>query len=279
MQELFYLLLGVLGVVVGIGSIALPTYLIVKIIKNVGKKDKTGKENIIVDEEKKEKVKERSADKSFAIIFGSVFVFIFFIVVIVMLGLGTGGEIDNSSKMVKKIKSALNVNSEEAIAMENIFKSIGIDEIGSIEADEILDEYEGAGSKGYRVKTIFSNNVILYVSSDNKIICIRWADKDFYRDGNVLLNFGDYFITWDEQNEYNIDAQKRIKALLKAPSTAKFPSINNWNFRKDDGKVTVQSYVDSENGFGAKLRSYFQVKYDENKNAISLIIDGVEYYK
>ena len=276
MQELFYLLLGVLGVVVGIGSIALPTYLIVKIIKNVGKKDKTGKENIIVDGEKKEKVKERSADKSFAIIFGSAFVFI---VAIVMLGLGTGGEIDNSSKMVKKIKSALNVNSEEAIAMENIFKSIGIDEIGSIEADEILDEYGGAGSKGYRVKTSFSNNVILYVSSDNKIICISWADKDFYRDGNVLLNFGDYLVTWDERNEYNIDAQKRIKALLKAPSTAKFPSINNWNFRKDNGKVTVQSYVDSENSFGAKLRSYFQVKYDENKNAISLIIDGIEYYK
>ena len=111
--------------------------------------------------------------------------------------IATGGKvdpIDNSSKMVKVIKSSLNVNNEEAAEMENIFKSIGIDEIDSIEADEVLDEYEGVGSKGYRVKANFSqnNNIILYVSSDNKIICIRWADKDFYRDGKILLNFNDY---------------------------------------------------------------------------------------
>ena len=115
--------------------------------------------------------------------------------------------------------------------------------------------------------------------SDNKIICIRWADKDFYRDGKVLLNFNDYLISWDEKNEYNIDAQERIKSLLKAPSTAKFPNINNWKFGKDNGIVTVQAYVDSENSFGAKLRSEFQIKYDSNKNVISLIIDGVEYIK
>ncbi len=83
----------------------------------------------------------------------------------------------------------------------------------------------------------------------------------------------------DEKNEYNIDAQERIKSLLKSPSTAKFPSINDWKFGKDNGIVIVQAYVDSENSFGAKLRSEFQIKYDSNKNVVSLIIDGVEYIK
>ena len=32
------------------------------------------------------------------------------------------------------------------------------------------------------------------------------------------------------------------------------------------GIVIVQAYVDSENSFGAKLRSEFQIKYDSNKN-------------
>ena len=41
----------------------------------------------------------------------------------------------------------------------------------------------------------------------------------------------------------------------------------------------MQAYVDSENSFGAKLRSEFQIKYDKNKNVVSLIIDGVEYIK
>lgn len=275
MEDLFYLLLGV-------AVIVLPIYFIVKAIKNKGKKEKYVKEESNIKEPKVDKPKEKSVGKIFAIIFGGAVGLIFLVVAIAMIA--TGGKvdpIDNSSKMVKVIKSSLSVNNEEAIVMENIFKSIGIDEIDSIEADEALDEYEGAGSKGYRVKASFSqnNNIILYVSSDNKIICIRWADKDFYRDGKGLLNFNDYLISWDEKNEYNIDAQEKIKSLLKAPSTAKFPNINNWKFGKDNGIVTVQAYVDSENSYGAKLRSEFQIKYDRNKNVVSLIIDGVEYIK
>lgn len=275
MEDLFYLLLG-------IAIIVLPIYFIVKAIKNKGKKEKIVKEKSIIKEQKIDKPKEKSVGKIFAIIFGGAFGFIFLIVAIALIA--TGGKIepvDNSSKMVKEIKSSINVNNEEAQAIDDILKAVGISEIDNIKADESLNEIEGVGSKGYRIKASFSknNNIILYVDSNNKVICIRWADKDFYRDGKALLNFKDYVITWDEQNEYNIDAQKRIKALLKAPSTAKFPSINNWKFGKDNGIVIVQAYVDSENSYGAKLRNEFQIKYDSNKNVVSLIIDGVEYIK
>lgn len=275
MQDLFYMLLGIAVVV-------LPIYLVVRAFKNRGKKEKKIEESPVAKEKKIINNKKMSVGKIFAIIFGGTFGFIFLIVAIAMLA--TGGNADNvdlSSKQIKEIKRVVNVNNDEAKAIEDIFKNIGIDEIDSIEADKVLDEYEGVGSKGYRVKASFSknNNIILYVSSDNKVICVRWADKDFYRDGKVLLNFNDYVMTYDEQNEYNIDAQKRIKALLKAPSTAKFPSITKWEFGKDNGNVTVKAYVDSKNSFGAELRSNFQIKYDSNKNVTSLIIDGVEYIK
>lgn len=275
MEDLFYLLLG-------IAVIVLPIYFIVKAIKNKGKKEKNVNEKSIIKEQKIDKPKEKSVGKIFAIIFGGAFGFIFLIVAIGLIA--TGGNVepaDNSSKMVKEIKNSISVNNEKAQEIEDILKAVGINEIDDIKADESLNEIEGVGSKGYRIKASFSknNNIILYVDSNNKVICIRWADKDFYRDGKALLNFDDYLITWDEQNEYNIDAQKRIKALLKAPSTAKFPSINNWKFGKDNGIVIVQAYVDSENSYGAKLRSEFQIKYDSNKNVVSLIIDGVEYIK
>lgn len=275
MEDLFYLLLG-------IAVIVLPIYFIVKAIKNKGKKEKNVNEKSIIKEQKNDKPKEKSVGKIFAIIFGGAFGFIFLIVAIALIA--TGGNVepaDNSSKMVKEIKNSINVNNEEAQEIEDILKAVGISEIDDIKADESLNEIEGVGSKGYRIKASFSknNNIILYVDSNNKVICIRWADKDFYRDGKALLNFDNYLITWDEQNEYNIDAQKRIKALLKAPSTAKFPSINNWKFGKDNGIVIVQAYVDSENSYGAKLRNEFQIKYDSNKNVVSLIIDGVEYIK
>lgn len=227
--------------------------------------------------------KKPSPGKLLGIIFGSVFGFIFLILAIAMIATGGDLSVDNSNntKAIREIKNAINVNDEEAKEMDDIFKSVGIEKIESIEADESLNEIEGAGSKGYRVKASISesNNIILYVGADNKVISIRWADKDFYKNGQVLLNFKDYVITWDEKNEYNIDAQKRIKALLKAPSTAKFPSINSWKFGKDNGVMIVQAYVDSENSYGAKLRNEFQIKYDSNKNVVSLIIDGVEYIK
>lgn len=275
MEDLFYLLLG-------IAIIVLPIYFIVKAIKNKGKKEKIVKEKVIIKEPRVNKSKEKSVGKIFAIIFGGAFGFIFLIVAIALIA--TGGNVepaDISSKMVKEIKNSINVNNEEAQEIGDILKAVGISKIDDIKADESLNEIEGVGSKGYRIKASFSknNNIILYVDSNNKVICIRWADKDFYRDGKALLNFDDYLITWDEQNEYNIDAQKRIKALLKAPSTAKFPSINNWKFGKDNGIVIVQAYVDSENSYGAKLRNEFQIKYDSNKNVVSLIIDGVEYIK
>ena len=52
-----------------------------------------------------------------------------------------------------------------------------------------LDGFEGAGSKGYRIKAKDSENIIIYLDSNNNVICIRYADKDYYRNGNVLNKF------------------------------------------------------------------------------------------
>ena len=71
-----------------------------------------------------------------------------------------------------------------------------------------------------------------------------------------------------------------IKSLLVSPSTAKFPNILHWKFAKDKGILIVQSYVDSQNAYGAMIRNYFQFKIDTKVQKItSLIIDGEEYMK
>ena len=55
-------------------------------------------------------------------------------------------------------------------------------------------------------------------------------------------------------------AQIAVKAQLKSPSTADFPSCRENNLmREADGKITVTSYVDSQNSFGAVVRTPFQV--------------------
>ena len=51
-----------------------------------------------------------------------------------------------------------------------------------------------------------------------------------------------------------------IKEKLKSPSTAKFPSLNDWSiYEKSYNTYSVSSYVDAENGFGAEIRTYFSL--------------------
>ena len=199
------------------------------------------------------------------------------IAIAVIVAVATGG--GNNNSLQKEIETKLGVSSEKAEEVYSVFKSIGLKDFDSITNDEILNDTEEDNSKGYRIKTDFSDNVILYMDSSNNIISIRWADKDFYKDNKVLLNFEDYIITFDEESNYNMDAQDRVKKLLKAPSTAKFPSITKWKFAKDNGVVTVQAYVDSENSFGAMIRADFQIKYAKDGTILSFIFDGVEYIK
>lgn len=63
-----------------------------------------------------------------------------------------------------------------------------------------------------------------------------------------------------------------IKAQLKAPSTAEFPSFDPAFATVRTSSVTIVSYVDAENSFGAKLRQDWrcEVDYDAAKNTVSV---------
>jgi len=71
---------------------------------------------------------------------------------------------------------------------------------------------------------------------------------------------------WYIKEKYNrddkIDAQifveNRVKAVLKAPSTARFPSVRKWEMKKLHGQTyRIGSYVDAQNSFGAMIRTRF----------------------
>jgi Zn finger protein HypA/HybF involved in hydrogenase expression len=79
--------------------------------------------------------------------------------------------------------------------------------------------------------------------------------------------------------EVCVEAQMQLKNYLKSPSTAKFPSCSNFSIVKSDNETyTVSSYVDSQNGFGAMIRSDWTVKYhylgENNVSIDSVIMDG-----
>ncbi len=53
-------------------------------------------------------------------------------------------------------------------------------------------------------------------------------------------------------------SQEFVKNSLKAPSTAKFPTINKSSSKAiGNCQFQVASYVDAQNGFGAMLRTHY----------------------
>lgn len=114
-----------------------------------------------------------------------------FIILVVIIAFMQIIRVENmGNKELDIIMNAISVDSEKAEEINNIFEKIGLDNIKEINADsEGLDGFEGVGSKGYRIKNDISDNIILYLDSENNVICIRYADKDYYRNGEVINKF------------------------------------------------------------------------------------------
>jgi vacuolar-type H+-ATPase subunit I/STV1 len=69
---------------------------------------------------------------------------------------------------------------------------------------------------------------------------------------------------WKEQDNgvmAYVMVTQHIKEQLKSPSTAKFPNFTDKNVivSKDDFVYTVSGFVDSQNGFGATVRTQYEV--------------------
>lgn len=87
--------------------------------------------------------------------------------------------------------------------------------------------------------------VILFVG----LLALGEDEEDINSTGNKYANEG-YAYTL---------AKEKIQEILKAPSTAEFASYGNYTVTREGDTFYIDSYVDSQNGFGAMLRSYFKV--------------------
>lgn len=65
-------------------------------------------------------------------------------------------------------------------------------------------------------------------------------------------------------------SQKAVKKYLKSPSTADFPFLDYEATVLSDNKVIIQSYVDSQNSFGAILRTKYRASLIEREKGWSL---------
>ncbi len=73
-------------------------------------------------------------------------------------------------------------------------------------------------------------------------------------------------------------AKETIKKVLKSPSTAKFVDVQAYELSNEKDVWAVNGYVDSQNGFGAMIRSQWEVQLDyrdgKGGTVKSVLFDG-----
>lgn len=192
---------------------------------------------------------------------------------VVMLILTTRDQQIGTTEFTRgQIVAATKASNEKAQGIESILKSCDVEPIAII-YDDILD-YDNLW--GYRIKTKEGANVIMYTTHDHQVSALKYADYYLYQNGEQLLKLSQFMMSLNEKSNIQYASQEAIKSILKSPSTAKFPLSDQWNIWKTPDEIVVQSYVDSQNGFGAEIRSEFQIKYSPEGNITSCIFDGTE---
>lgn len=153
----------------------------------------------------------------------------------------------------------------------SLFRAFGINQSNNkvkLETGETVSRYESLSDKVEE----------FWVERDSKNENVEWVKIRYDK-----IYFGELprmAMSVSEKTDFQLRCQKGVESLLKAPSTAKFPSITEWYFSKDKEKIIVQSYVDAQNGFGAQIRSDFRVTFSASGETVtSLIFEGQEYIK
>ena len=86
---------------------------------------------------------------------------------------------------------------------------------------------------------------------------------DFLKVTYDMSYFEEWYLPMDlsEQSDYQYFTKEYVKSILKAPNSADFPNISEWSFGKNKFYISVYSYVDAQNSFGATTRSEFYFIY------------------
>lgn len=108
---------------------------------------------------------------------------------------------------------------------------------------------------------------LVFIGGDiyNRIV----LGDDYGKEFNVSRTTSNYL----SDNEAVYASQKFVESRLKSPKTADFQPMFQANVKRVNDIYTITSYVDSQNGFGAIIRSNYIVKLKRKSNGDVSLID------
>lgn len=86
---------------------------------------------------------------------------------------------------------------------------------------------------------------------------LGWCERERQQDREKFASHFNELKAGDLSADASIICKEYVRAALKAPSTADFPLLDFTATRHAGGHWTIKSYVDSQNGFGATIRSHY----------------------
>ena len=92
---------------------------------------------------------------------------------------------------------------------------------------------------------------------------------DYGKEFNVSKATSNYL----SNNEAVYASHKFVESRLKSPKSADFQPMFQAKVKRENDIYTITSYVDSQNGFGANIRSNFIVKLKRKSNGDVSLVD------
>lgn len=128
--------------------------------------------------------------------------------------------------------------------------------------------------KGYLVSAKYISDIWVFLNKDNKVVHVMYLDYDLYSDETIWFKASQFYITDLEYEFYQLLSNELVKSILKAPSTAQFPKLDKTNTWKNPAEISIRSYVDSQNSFGAMIRAPFFIYSSHDGEIQHFVFDG-----
>lgn len=154
------------------------------------------------------------------------------------------------------------------------------------EIERVLSEIGIPGNAvtfdGEDYNTMYGGLNISIKMIDGAVDRVQCGGYLFYENGKAQKQVPDYLITDEEKLTARRLTKEIINTLLTSPSSAEYPDgwlspLEGWDMVKQDGVITVKSYVDSQNSFGVLVRTRFEADYDVDggyMTIVKLTVDG-----
>ena len=169
------------------------------------------------------------------------------------------------------------ISVDDAKNIEAALNSIGVESVTDATKDEKgMYSLNVTAKGGYTPEKGYTH---LFLDKDNKVETIKLKEIIMYKDGQAVHQPSDYVLSVSEENQMERQAKEMVKKVLKAPTTAEF-DYKTFRYFKLNGVGTIIGTVDSQNSFGAMIRSNFKVQFDCNDNMkpIHMSFEGNEIF-